>query len=219
MFRIKICGITNVKDAIAARDAGADAIGLNFYPRSPRCVSADLARTIRDEVGRQIQCVGVFVNETAGRIESIAGFVGLDTVQLHGDEPVSILNDLTSILVIKAFRIRHNNLDVVKTFLEAAGSTRSSLGGILLDSFDPQHYGGTGKPLDAATLATKLSTLGEYPWCLAGGLRPDNVAEAIRVSRPDAVDTASGVELIPGRKDTHAMRDFVIRARHAFESL
>jgi phosphoribosylanthranilate isomerase len=219
MFRIKICGITDVSDAVTAANAGADAIGINFYAGSPRCVAFDTAKAIRDSVAGRVKCVGVFVNESAQHISWLVKHVGLDLVQLHGDEPATILAELPQIPVIKAFRLESPNLAHVSSFIREAGAATSTLAAVLLDAFRPHQFGGTGQMLDTARLAAQVACLAGFPWCLAGGLRPDNVAQAIREARPDAVDTSSGVERAPGRKDAHAVQEFIRAARRAFESI
>ncbi|MBC7856086.1 MAG: phosphoribosylanthranilate isomerase, partial [Pirellulaceae bacterium] len=200
MFRIKICGITSVADALLAAEAGADAIGLNFYDRSPRYVTAEHAKEICDALPPGITKVGVFVNSPPQAVVATVNRVGLGAVQLHGDEGPDFLGALGKLQVIKAFRCKESTLDSVQAFLELCQEV-SHPSAILLDAHAPGIYGGTGQVLDWKGLARDRDKLLGLPLILAGGLTPQNVAEAIRQVRPDAVDTASGVESAPGKKD------------------
>lgn len=218
VFKIKICGITNVEDALAAVDAGADAIGLNFYRDSKRCVSIDVARQIVDAVGSRADLIGVFVNEPAEQIRQLCHDVGLHVIQLHGDEPPEFLRLLNQDHdLIRARRLDERGLSAIADDLQAC----SDLAGfcpdaILIDAALPGQFGGTGHQADWQQLANDRTVLGDIRLILAGGLTPVNVAEAIRIVRPHAVDVASGVESAPGRKDSGKMRDFVAAARAAF---
>lgn len=196
---VKICGITTVDDALCAADAGADWIGLNFWPRSPRCVTHDAARAIGGAVGARVRKVGVFVNASRDAIDATVAAAGLDLVQLHGDEPPELVRAFGD-RAIKAVRLRG-----------ATPIARYAPALLLLDG-DAPGFGGGGVPLDwlmAADLAARHRLI------LAGGLTPDNVAEAIRTVRPVGVDVASGVESSPGVKDAARVRAFVAAARQA----
>jgi phosphoribosylanthranilate isomerase len=202
MIKVKICGITNVADALAAAHAGAAAIGLNFYPRSPRCVSIEQARAIVAALPSGMCPVGVFVNETRARVAQIIAAVGLRAVQFHGDEsPADCAG--WSVKVIKALRVR-----------DAASVTRAAdypVDFILLDAYVEGHAGGTGQ-----RFAWELAgTCDRARLILAGGLTADNVAEAVRVTRPLAVDVASGVERAPGIKDAQLIQRFIANAQTA----
>jgi phosphoribosylanthranilate isomerase len=221
-FKIKICGLTSVADALAAIDAGADAIGLNFYRGSQRCVDVDTARQIVDAVGNRADKIGVFVNESADRIRETCHGAGLHLIQLHGDEPPEFLRLLNKDHdIVRAYRLGERGLSAIDDDLQAC----SDLSGfcpdaILVDASVPGKFGGTGQTIDWQQLANHRDTLlGSLPLILAGGLVPTNVAEAIRVVRPQAVDTASGVEFEPGKKDAAKVRDFVAAARAAFAAL
>lgn len=203
MVAVKICGVTSVADALDAAEAGADAIGLNFYPASPRCVAVDTAREIASAVGDRVLTVGVFVDMDSVEIESIRAATGLRCVQLHGDEPPSQLLPLLP-HAYKALRVRGS--DVLKEAARYAGEH------ILLDAYVPGQPGGTGATFDWA-VARSLS--GRRHVTLAGGLTPDNVAEAVRAVRPFCVDVASGVESAPGHKDPARVRAFIAAARAA----
>ena len=216
MFKIKICGITKVSDALAAVDAGADAIGLNFYSGSSRFVDRSGARAIADAVGKRACKVGVFVNADVSEIIAVQEELQLDLIQLHGDERPTILRELSSRKVMKAFRVGEAGLAPVRIWLEEC--TRMSIfpDCVLLDAFRPGQYGGTGETIDWSIAATNARTPGLPPVVLAGGLTPNNVAEAIRTVKPAAVDTAGGVESSPGVKDAGKMRAFITAALSAF---
>jgi phosphoribosylanthranilate isomerase len=225
-FSVKICGITNRQDAQAAADAGADAIGLNFYEGSKRFVSNDAARDIVVAVGERVQPVGVFVNSPAQAICEICSHVGLNTIQLHGDQrPERLkliigLHDLgghdPSLSIIRAHSFGPRGMTAVyEDMFDATGDAADA---VLVDAAVSGMYGGTGQTIDWDRLANFEVSIGRMPLILAGGLPPENVAEAIRTVRPHAVDVASGVEISPGKKDHAKMRDFVAAARGAFES-
>lgn len=222
MFRIKICGITNVEDAIAAVDAGADAIGLNFYKRSPRCVELDVAKQIA--AATEIIRVGVFVNQSAEEMEHAWNEAGLWFIQIHGDETPEMLKPIADMDIITVRRLSGDETDPVDLLIRDMFHFTSVVGwtpqAMLVDAAVPGEYGGTGAKADWHSLQGYEGRLGTCAdLILAGGLTPDNVAEAIRIVRPAAVDVASGVESAPGKKDPHKVRDFVAAATAAFESL
>lgn len=216
MFRIKICGITNVADAEAVVQAGADAVGLNFYARSPRYVPRDSARGIVDAVGRRACKVGLFVNSPAGEIAEMFDDLGLDLVQLHGDENPDILRELAPRPVMKAFRIGPDGLRPVRHWLEACMRMSLFPQMVLFDAFQPGQYGATGQTTDWSLAREYRGKKNVPKLALAGGLKAENVAEAIQAVRPAAVDVAGGVELAPGRKDHERIREFVAAAQGAF---
>jgi phosphoribosylanthranilate isomerase len=191
MVKVKICGITNVKDARTAVAAGADFLGLNFYRGSSRCVTPAVARRIAASVKRDVAIVGIFVNEDAARVAEIARQVGLDYVQLHGEESPETVDTLRrAVQVIKAIRVRGPlRVGDLNRFKRATA--------ILLDGFDAGTRGGTGKTFDwkLARRAGKGRRI-----FLAGGILAENAAEAIRVARPFAIDVCSGVESSSPRK-------------------
>lgn len=203
--RVKICGVTRLEDARAAWAAGADALGLNFYPRSPRYVepatAAALART-RPALGA---VVGVFVNESPDVIRARVRECGLTAVQLHGDEPPEACAGF-GVPVIKALRVRGpEDVARARTYV-GAGDVAT----LLLDGAAPG-YGGGGVTFDWSLVA-QLVDVG-VPVLVAGGLTPGNVAEAVRATRPYGVDVASGVEASPGIKDIEAVRAFIRSAK------
>jgi phosphoribosylanthranilate isomerase len=198
MTKIKICGIKTAKDALAAMDAGADLIGFNFYPKSPRYIDPGTCRDIMAVMRKygQITYVGVFVNASVAEIHATLNTCALTLAQLHGDETAEILKSLNG-RAFKAFRGIPANMD---------GYTRDGAPALLVDASVKGEYGGTGVSADwnsAADLAK------QYPILLAGGLTPQNVAEAVQQVQPWGVDVASGVESAPGVKDVNKMKAFV----------
>jgi phosphoribosylanthranilate isomerase len=220
MFRIKICGITRIEDAVVANEAGADALGLNFYAKSPRCVSIDSAKMIAQAVAGGPLVVGVFVNASAAEIAQAVASVPLGAIQLHGDEPAEFVTELPpGVPVIRAARIGAGGLSEAATYRDACQAAGRPLAAVLLDASvkvapgEEVVYGGSGHRLDWPQVAAERGVLASTPLILAGGLTPVNVAEAISVSRCDGVDTASGVESSPGVKDHEMVRAFVAAAR------
>jgi len=219
VFQTKICGITSAADALLAAGAGADALGLNFCPHSPRCVTLEVARTIVDLLPARVARVGVFVNASSEEVAAVADQLRLDFIQLHGDEPPARLKDLVPRQVIRAFRMRGDRIDTVLDYLRACHECGAPPAAILVDAFDPGRYGGTGKAVDWGR-ARELSVLvKDAKYILAGGLTPDNVGAAIAAVRPWGVDVASGVESRPGTKDGALMRRWVDEARKAFQGI
>lgn len=201
MVRVKICGITNPDDALQAAACGADAIGLVFFAKSPRCVSPERAREIIARLPPLVTTVGLFVNEDPRTIRAVAARCRLDRVQLHGDEsPADCL--LPPLRVLKALRVRD---------AESLARADEYPVDLLLDAWSDQVYGGSGRQFDWQ-LARALAA--RRPIILAGGLRPDNVAEAVAAVNPYAVDVSSGVERSPGRKDHEKVAEFIRRARN-----
>lgn len=225
-WTVKICGIVNAVDACLVADAGADAIGLNFWHRSLRSISADEGAAIAAAIAdRRVARVGVFVNEDLARMLEIARACRLDWIQLHGDEAPDIVGQLPGQQIIRALR------PVAGTAEEVLAAARMWLRGgaaaILLDAprlprnpEDPDEAdrGGTGRRVDPETARSIVSAL-DAPVILAGGLNPDNVAESIRQVRPAAVDAASGVETFPGRKSRELVARFVAQAKLARDGL
>jgi phosphoribosylanthranilate isomerase len=227
MFRIKICGITNVADALAAADAGADAIGLNFYCDSKRFINVDQAQQIVAASSDRTKPVGVFVNESVEAICYTCRASNLRTIQLHGDKRPDCVTLLISLhelgasapdlSIIRAHNFGARGMEAVyEDMFDARGHAADAL---LVDTAVPGMYGGTGQTLDWNRLVKFEDSIGKTPLILAGGLTPDNVAEAIRIVRPHGVDVASGVESSPGKKDHAKVRDFVAAAREAFDRL
>jgi phosphoribosylanthranilate isomerase len=220
MFRIKICGMTSSDDVRAAADAGADAIGLNFYRRSRRYVFPEVAKQIGAMVPDEVTKVGVFVNAPAEEIKQIVNLVGLDCVQLHGDEPPALPSGLPPhIAIVRAFRCGADGLTPLVDYLAACRAHGRAIDAVLVDADAQADYGGTGRVADWSLVARDRNMLGNVPLILAGGLTPENVGGAIVLVRPDGVDVASGVEREPGRKDAALVRRFVVAARDALDRL
>lgn len=199
--RVKICGITNLEDALHAVAAGADALGFVFYPRSPRAVTPSQVAAIVRELPPFVTTVGLFVNERREVIEQTMASCGLDLIQLHGDETVHD-SRFEGRRVIKALRIKNAaSLLVAEEFAVA---------GLLLDAWSNEVYGGSGECFDWQLLKNFAS---QRPVILAGGLTPQNVAEAVRQVRPFAVDVSSGVEASPGKKDPERVAEFIRQVR------
>jgi phosphoribosylanthranilate isomerase len=226
-FKIKICGVTNVEDAQAVVRAGADAIGLNFYSRSKRFVPMDAAAKLASAVSEHCFKVGVFVNPTLAELYAalarfFAGQTRLDAIQLHGSEPPDFLQEVTKLRlpIIRAFRWDQDGGQPIQVFLRKCAQLDCLPSAILIDSHKPGEFGGTGDTADWDAIAQwRDQSEFDIPLVLAGGLTPDNVAEAIAQVRPDAVDAASGVEVSPGRKDPGKIAAFVAAAKQAFAAI
>lgn len=205
-FRIKICGVCTVDDAHMIHSAGADAIGLNFWPQSPRFVSTAIAKEISAASAGKLVCVGVFVNPTHAEVEQAFAGNLIDWAQFHGDESSAFCEQFAG-RYIKAIRIATAD-DVKKIALYPCET-------VLVDAATSL-YGGAGVAVeeDWATLATKMRSL-----ILAGGLTPENVAAKIERVRPTAVDVASGVETRPREKSELKVRNFITAAKQAFERI
>jgi phosphoribosylanthranilate isomerase len=201
--RVKICGITNAKDAEIAVEAGADALGFIFVAGTPRYVDPDAARAIINDLPPLVSAVGVFADHPVAEIERVLSRCGFRTVQLHGSETPEFCRRL-AVSVIKAFRVRPGE--------PPPPFEAYRVHAFLLDTFVEGKLGGTGKtfPLEVATAAKAFGRV-----IVAGGLTPENVARVIREVHPYAVDVSSGVESRPGRKDPQRLRDFIARVREA----
>jgi phosphoribosylanthranilate isomerase len=200
---VKICGITNVDDALAAVEFGADALGFNFYAKSPRHVSFEKALKVAQEIPPSILKVGVFVNEAEQTVKDLSIALELDYLQFHGDETPAYCEQFAT-PYWKAFRLKDGKtLELMKKY---------KCDYYLVDTFISQSFGGTGVTgnWDLAREAKKAGKI-----ILAGGLTPENVADAIRTVGPDGVDVASGVEEKPGRKSAAKMERFISNAKEA----
>jgi len=213
-LRIKICGITSEPDACLAASLGADALGLNFYPRSPRYVSPAAAAGILRALPPFVEPVALFVNEPLPQAFAAARALGpVRTVQWHGDEPPACGEP--EFRFIPAFQVRDaDGLARVSRYLELCRGLDRLPAAVLIDGHVPGQYGGTGQAAPWRLLADFRPGV---PLILAGGLTPENVAEAVRAVRPYGVDVASGVEAAPGRKDAEKVRRFIDSARGAAE--
>ncbi len=202
--RIKICGITRIDDARAAIAVGVDAIGLVFYPRSPRCLDIERARSIVDQLPPLVTVVGVFVNQTIKQVREIADRASLDILQLHGDETPEQCCRYGQ-PYIKGVRMR-DDVD-----LTATARAFSDCRGLLVDTYKPGIEGGTGETFSWKRIPATMTK----PVILAGGLTPANVGEAIKTVRPFAVDVSSGVEKTPGVKEAREIERLVKAVRAA----
>ena len=200
--RVKVCGITRMDDALKAVEFGVDAVGFIFFRESPRYISPEDAGKIISELPPFVATVGVFVNESSAVISAVRDIAGIDTIQLHGDEP----DDLCSLWprVIKAFR--------VKDFKDIEPLKRYNVSAYLLDTYSRESFGGTGQVFDW-DIAVEAGKFG--PVILSGGLTPDNIGDAVRQVRPFAVDVSSGVEAEKGLKDADKVRAFIQKAKSA----
>lgn len=233
MFHVKICGVMNPADAVAVAAAGADAIGLNFVPGSPRCIDRDRARAVAAAIPAGVLRVGVFAGAAPADMLALARDLGLDAIQLHGCLPGSgaaglptdvpeVCTALAGLGVIRAVRLEADGLAPARRWLEAAGRCGRVPDLVLVDASLPRGaaagtLGGTGARVDwdALVAAGPLPV----PLALAGGLTPANVASAIGRTGIGAVDVASGVESAPGIKDPAMVRAFVSAARAALAAL
>ena len=198
MTRVKICGVTRLEDARLAADLGAWAIGMIFHPSSPRACDSDVAAEISADLRRRVEIAGVYVNAPLDQVAADADALGLSILQLHGDEGPAYCSEAarrTGCRVIKAVRAKD------AAAVQALRAYRVDYH--LLDTYRPDRLGGTGE-----TFPWELARLdhGAAPLILSGGINPDNAADAIRAVEPFAIDTASGVESAPGRKDPALMR-------------
>ena len=201
MAEVKICGVTSLDDARASVDAGADAIGLNFWPGSPRKIEMSVAKMIVDALGSDVQMVGVFVDLTVEQVRDTLDATGLQWAQLHGEESPALVEALLP-NAYKAIGVKDGS--AVELARQYPGEH------LLLDASVPGVPGGTGCTFDWR-IAAEVAR--ERPLILAGGLTPDNVAEAVRAVRPFRVDVASGVESTPGHKDLDKVRAFIAAAK------
>ncbi|HAP39483.1 MAG TPA: phosphoribosylanthranilate isomerase [Nitrospira sp.] len=207
MLKVKICGLTNAEDAAVAVEAGADAVGFVFHRKSPRCAETSAVKAIIRELPPFVLPIGVFVNEEPNVVRDVMDSCGLALAQLHGDETAAYCETLGR-PVLKAIRIRDRG-----SFLALAEfQGRAGVRGFLVDAFSPDAYGGTGQLADWS-LAAEAAAVARI--LLAGGLTPENVAQAVGQVRPYGVDVSSGVEARPGKKDHAKVRAFVQAVRLA----
>jgi phosphoribosylanthranilate isomerase len=199
MIRVKICGITNIKDAIHAQESGADAIGFIFFEKSKRFVKEDDVKSIVKSLNPFICKVGVFVNESAERINKVAEYCGLTHVQLHGEENVELAKSINR-PVIRALNFDDSILGNIRKWQEYD---------LLVDSGNIENRGGTGVPFDWQ----KFSKLNIQDFILAGGLHPGNIEDAIKTVKPSAVDVSSGVEKSPGVKDPVLVKELIDKVK------
>ncbi len=200
--KIKICGITNADDALAAVDMGADLLGFNFYPKSKRYITVDKAHAIINKLPTFVDTVGLFVNATAEEVREVVGEGMLDWIQLHGDETPEFCDSLSDVGVktIKAIRVRSKkDIESVRNYFVDV---------ILLDAYDAKLYGGTGKVFDWKLIGNIQQRI-----FLAGGITPENAVKAIEVG-VYGIDICSGIESEPGKKDHEKMRKLFENIEH-----
>lgn len=200
--KVKICGITSADDATQAIHAGADALGLVFYPPSPRYIDTETAATIARSVGPFTILTGLFVNAAAAEIEQTLSAVPLNLLQFHGDEDGSFCDSI-GLPYTKVIRVKADT-DILRE-IDCFPNAR----GFLLDTWKASQYGGTGSVFDWGMIPPDL----DRPVILAGGLTPDNVAAAIAAVKPYGVDVSGGVELAPGKKSADAVKRFIANVR------
>jgi phosphoribosylanthranilate isomerase len=211
---IKICGIRDVQTAQAVAQAGADAIGLNFYAQSPRVVAPEKAADIVATLDGAAEPVGVFVNHSVAEVRAICRQCGLRTIQLHGDEPPEQLAELAQdYRVIRAFRIGVEGLQSAGLYLEACRRLETLPWACLVDASVSGKFGGTGQTAPWETLSLEYKSAEWPPLILAGGLQPENVSQAITTVGPWGVDVAGGVESSVACKDIALVRQFVVNAK------
>jgi phosphoribosylanthranilate isomerase len=206
MTWVKICGITNLEDALTAVESGADALGFVFYPKSKRRVGAGMVKQIVAELPESVEKIGVFVEESPAAMEQVAGEAGLTGIQLH----------LTSMRASPQLTSRVNYLAIPATLAEQAAQLQKDIAikAIFIDSGTPSDPGGTGKVFDWEKAGAILAALRErFKIVAAGGLTPSNVGDAIRILRPWGVDVSSGVESSPGKKDPAKIQAFIQAVR------
>jgi phosphoribosylanthranilate isomerase len=196
--RVKICGVRSFEEAQAAIEAGADALGFNFWPESVRYITEEAAREIIAKIPGVVSCVGVFVNEDAQRIREVAANTGISAAQLHGDESPDVCAALRPLRVIKAMRVGAD--------FEPVTVQNYAVSAVLLDTAVKGRYGGTGERFD---WRMAIEAKQYAPIILAGGITIENVADAITQVKPLAIDVCSGVEAAPGRKDLDKLRRFM----------
>ncbi len=219
MVWVKICGVKDLETAVKLAELNVDALGLNFYARSPRVVSVATAAAIAEQVGRKVELVALFVNHSVMEAVQMCRSCGVQTVQVHGDEPPEWLarfrERLPEAKLIRAFRLGEEGFEPLARFLEACRRLDCVPDRCLVDAAVKGAYGGTGQTVSWEQVTRQYLREQWPPLVLAGGLTPENVAEAVRTVRPWGVDTASGVESAPGRKDVQRAAAFIQAARRA----
>jgi phosphoribosylanthranilate isomerase len=211
--RVKVCGLTSVAEALACAKAGADWVGLNFHPASPRRVDPATAARIVAALPPGIKPVGLFVDRPPSEVAATASALGLKVIQLHGSEPPEDLPALAHLFVVRAFRLGDESaLAALASYLDRAAALGCPPAAVLVDGYAADLPGGTGRTI-ATDLLDQLPPLPRL--VLAGGLTPENVAERVAQVRPWMVDVASGVESSPGRKDPALVAAFIRAARGA----
>ena len=203
MVRVKVCGITNLKDALTCVQADCDALGFIFYKKSKRYISPEKARAIIREIPKRVKKIGVFVNSRQEAIKRIAKLCSLDILQFHGNESPEFCRKFKNYKIVKVFRIK-NRIDI-KDIL------KYNTFGYLFDAFSSEKYGGTGKKFNWGLLRYIKDI--KKPVFLSGGINEKNVRKAINSVHPDWVDASSSLEIKPGRKNSEKVRRFIKEAK------
>ncbi len=213
MVKVKICGITRLEDALAACEAGADALGFNFSINSPRYIEPDNASKIIAQLPPFVACTGIFVEHSPHEINTICSSCRLQVAQLHSNRyAADQVREIPNVRIIKVFRPEPGfETGTVKTF-----SKKSGVSSFLFDAYRPGMEGGTGERIEQPLAKTIFKELRGFGYTiLAGGLNPENVGSAVQLTHPWAVDTASGVESSPGIKSHEKIRAFITAAKNA----
>ncbi len=202
MTWIKICGITDIKDALKVVELGADALGFVFYEKSPRKITKEKAKEIIDSLPKGVVKVGLFVDELEEKVNEITSYCNFDILQFHGDETPDYCKKFPQ-KIIKAFRIKDKE--------SLANIPKYEVDYYLLDAYSEAAPGGTGRTFNW-NLAKEAKEFGK-PIILSGGLNPENIIEALEKVSPFGVDVSSGVELSPGKKDQKKLKEFITEAK------
>jgi len=216
-FVIKICGIKSAQDVDACVRCSVSAVGLNFYPTSPRYVSVDQAKELCSRLGENIRAIGIFVRPTKQQLQTTVGRVGLDAAQIHGaDEAYLKTLEPTSVPIWLAHGIATpDDVQLAKEHVQLCRTRKMTIGALLVDAKSEGVHGGSGKTIPWDVLK---DIAWDLPLILSGGLTPENVADAICQVKPQGVDVASGVESPPGVKDAAKIEAFVAAAKSVFET-
>ncbi len=210
---VKICGFKDLKLAEIAVEAGVDAIGLNFYAKSSRFITPANAEKISKSLKIRVLTVGLFVNHSTDEVSEIITQCELSAAQFHGDESPEFLSDIQNrfpdLKIIKAYRMKGNDLSPLKVYLDQCKQLNFELFACLVDAFSDKQYGGTGKTVQWSALREEYSSSDWPPLILAGGLNLNNVSEAIEQAKPWGIDLASGVESAPGIKNADLIKDLM----------
>lgn len=214
---VKICGIRDVETTLRVMEAGADAIGLNFFEKTPRFVGREIAAAIVREVADAVEVVGLFVNHGLNEVIDTVETCSIDMVQIHGDESPDFLAELQTrrpeLKLLRAFRVDSSGCGEMNEYLDECRRLDVCLAGCVVDSRVEGQYGGTGHTAPWDLLADQYDSARQPRLIVAGGLTPSNVAEAIRVTLPFGVDVAGGVESEKAVKDLELVRQFIKAAR------
>jgi phosphoribosylanthranilate isomerase len=214
---VKICGIRDVPTALEVAKLRPDAIGLNFFAKSPRNVPVDIAAEIVRALPESVEPIGLFVNHSIAEVESTLKQTGLKTVQLHGDETPEFLAELTKlrpdVQILRAYRMGEAGLAPLDEYLAVCRALGVTIRAVLVDALVAGQFGGTGQTVPWESLRSGYRRAEWPPLILAGGLTPDNIGEAIRTAEPWGVDVAGGVESAPGVKNIARVERFIAEAR------